>query len=569
MVKSLHVAAPGRTRKMLAFGLLVVAAACCAIARRPVVATGATPRVLRVGTWKGIPGTYTTIADAVRAAHPGDWILVGPGDYHEQMDHAAPQFDHAMGAVDITTPDLHLRGMDRNKVVIDGTKPGSPQCSSAPADQDFGVTNPNGKPAGRNGVLVWKADRVWVENLTACNFLNGHNDTGNEIWWDGGDGSGQIGLTGYWGNYLTATSTYFGDESTAAAYGIFSSDSTGPATFIQTYASNFNDSGMYVGACQQVCNVLIDHAWMQYNALGYSGTNSGGAIVVQNSEFDHNEDGFDTNSQIGGDPPAPQDGACPGGATSPITKTKSCWVFQNNYVHDNNNSDTPSSGSAAQGPYGTGMTISGGRNNTVRNNVFANNGAWGVLFVPYPDGGSPSLGQTCSGKGGTQISGLGCVFDSWGNALLDNTFVNNGFYGNPSNGDFGQITLTAGHPQNCFAGNTAPDGSAPSDLEATQPTCGPITTAANTGGDLLPQVLCDTGFGSCPPGANYPTASKVVMRPLPSNLPTMPDPCKGVPTNPWCPATPGPTPTTAPPSPVSGPTAPSATPIATEPRYTG
>ena len=170
------------------------------------------------------------------------------------------------------------------------------------------------------------------------------------------------------------------------------------------------------------------------------------------------------------------------------------------------------------------------------NNVFANNGAWGVLFVPYPDGGSPSLGQTCAGKGGTQITGLGCVFDSWGNALLDNTFTNNGFYGNPSNGDFGQITLTAGHPQNCFSGNTAPDGSAPSDLETTQPTCGPITTAANTGGDLLGQVLCDTGLGSCPPGANYPQPSAVVMRPLPSNLPTMPDPCAGVPTNPWCPA---------------------------------
>ena len=155
--------------------------------------------------------------------------------------------------------------------------------------------------------------------------------------------------------------------------------------------------------------------------------------------------------------------------------------------------------------------------------------------------------------------------------MLDNTFVNNGFYGNPSNGDFGQITLTAGHPQNCFAGNTAPDGSAPSDLEATQPTCGPITTAINTGGDLLPQVLCDTGIdkSSCPSDANYPTPGKVVMRPLPSNLPTMPDPCKGVPTNPWCPATPGPTTTTAPPSPVSASTAPSATPIATEPRYTG
>jgi hypothetical protein len=26
------------------------------------------------------------------------------------------------------------------------------------------------------------------------------------------------------------------------------------------------------------------------------------------------------------------------------------------------------------------------------------------------------------------------------------------------------------------------------------------------------------------------------MHPLPKNLPTMPNPCKGVPANPWCPA---------------------------------
>ena len=65
-----------------------------------------------------------------------------------------------------------------------------------------------------------------------------------------------------------------------------------------------NDSGMYVGACHQVCDVTIDHAWMENNALGYSGTNSGGAVVIENSQFDDNEDGVDTNTQIAGDPPA-------------------------------------------------------------------------------------------------------------------------------------------------------------------------------------------------------------------------------------------------------------------------
>ena len=28
-----------------------------------------------------------------------------------------------------------------------------------------------------------------------CNFLDGPGDSGNEFWWNGGDGSGTIGLT--------------------------------------------------------------------------------------------------------------------------------------------------------------------------------------------------------------------------------------------------------------------------------------------------------------------------------------------------------------------------------------
>jgi hypothetical protein len=58
-----------------------------------------------------------------------------------------------------------------------------------------------------------------------------------------------------------------------------------------------------------------------------------------------------------------------------------------NYVHDNNNPNVPYSGSAGAGPVGTGMSVSGGRNDTIINNRFVNNEAWGVIFVPYPDKG--------------------------------------------------------------------------------------------------------------------------------------------------------------------------------------
>jgi hypothetical protein len=325
-----------------------------------------------------------------------------------------------------------------------------------------------------------------------------------------------------------------------ATYGIFANSAAGPAGWNQVYASNFNDSGMYVGACQQVCDITIDHAWMEYDALGYSGTNSGGAVVVEHSQFDNNEDGFDTNTQIAGDPPPPQNGDCPGGKKSPITHTRSCWVFMDNNVHNNNNPNVPEApGYADAGPVGTGMTLSGGRNDTVMDNTFSTNGAWGTLFVPFPTGDTPTPGNTCKASGGVQTSALGCVYDPENDALVHNTYHHDGYFKNPSNSDFGRITLDGGQPQNCFDGNVDPDGSSPPNLEQTDAKCGVMTTQSETGGALLTQVLCDSGLLKtfhCPAGANYPRATgQVTMKPLPKKLPTMPNPCAGAPSNPWCP----------------------------------
>jgi hypothetical protein len=496
-------------------------------------------KVLLVGTYHGKAGRYASIQAAVNAARPGDWILVGPGDYHEIADETKDEYgspaDGAMGGVFIDKRGITLRGMNRNTVIVDGTQAGAPACSSQPSEQNYGRVA-KGHAVGRNGILVWKASDVSIENLTVCNFLAGTGDSGNQIWWNGGDNSGKIGLSGYWGSYLTATSTYFGTEDTAAEYGIFASNSAGPASWNELYASNMNDSGTYVGACQQRCDVVMDHMWMENNALGYSGTNSGGRVVIENSQFDDNQDGLDTNTQIIGDPPAPQDGRCPRGRISRITHTISCWVLIHNYIHGNNNNMAPAAGSAAAGPVGTGLTISGGRYDTVLDNTIVNNGAWGALFVPYAQSGTPSLHQTCAGVGGHELPGFGCVMDPEGDALLHNTFRHNGYFRNPSNSDFGQITLFGGEPQNCFARNRYPDHSAPGNLEKTQPRCGGITKAGNTGGQLFPQVLCDTGLAACPAGAHYPKITgKVVLKALPRDLPTMPNPCANVPANLWCP----------------------------------
>ncbi len=499
--------------------------------------------VLLVGSYKGVAGQYETIQAAVDAAKPGDWILVAPGDYHERYDYSNPPGDNEVGAVQITTANLHIRGMDRNTVVIDGTKPGAAPCSAAAGDQDFGPTNADGKHVGRHGLVIWKVDGSQIENLTVCNFLrdaspDGTGGGGNQIWWNGGDGSGTVGMGSYNGSYLSATSS-FASEAGDGSYGIFVSNASGPGLIAHTYGSNMSDSSYYIGACSD-CNATLDDAHAQYSALGYSGTNSGGNLVVQNSEFDNNKTGFSTNSQNNDDAPSPQDGACPGGATGP-TGSHSCWIFQHNYVHDNNNPNVPGHGSADLGPPGTGLVISGGRNDTVIDNRFENNASWGVLTVPFPDTGTPPPIANCAGGDPNGVPALGitgCYFSDWGNEIAHNVFSNNGSYGNVTNGDIGDIA-DQHDPGNCFHDNTNTAGdltTAPADLQTAAGSCGQANAGAGLTSDLSLQVICATeAFGPCPPtpGKSYPRLTALDL-PIMTPQVSMPDPCAGVPSNAWC-----------------------------------
>jgi hypothetical protein len=519
-------------RRIVTASLAVLFMGCCAQA--------ASAKVLLVGTYHGSKGQYKTIQAAVNAAKPGDWILVAPGDYKTKSFKTVPGSKDFPAGVVITKKNLTLRGMNRNTVIVDGTKSGAP-CSKKASAQNYGPKTEGGG-AGLNGIMVWKANNVSIENLTACNFLGGtggDGGTGNEIWWNGGAETGKIGGWGFYGSYLNATSYFYNNENTAAEYGIFSSNWDG-GTWDKTYTSNFNDSGYYIGACQQECNQTINHAWAEYNALGYSGSNSGGKLIIENGEWDNNVDGINTNSQ-NGDDPAPQNGDCPNNGTSPITHTHSCWVVINNDVHNNNDPNVPQAGSAAAGPVGTGIVVAGGRNDTVMKNKIVNNDGWGVWFVFYPDSGPPCTGGT--------LAGSSCTFDDWGNALVDNQFGDNGSYGHPSNGDFQDVTLSSGHPANCFHGNTEIGGGSvkPATAAALQTTNGTCSSAPSTAGSSDPNFviegICDSQIqivaGQAPPCPTgpYPVQTKVVMHPLPaaSKLPTMPNPCNGAPINAWCP----------------------------------
>jgi hypothetical protein len=524
-----------RLRKFVLLALLAAVVA-------SVAASSAGAKVWRVGTWNGVGGQFTSIQAAVNAASPGDWILVGPGDYKEQ---GYPGQVQPAGVL-ITTPNLHLRGMNRNAVVVDGTRAGAPQCSSQPTDQ--GALN-------RNGVEVWKANNTWIENLTVCNFLRGTSD-GNQIWWNGGDGSGHIGLNGFWGNYLTATSSYATSVSgalgpccgvayPAADYGIFSSNSTN-GWFKYSYASNMADAAYYIGACQQQCNQVMQFDQGENSSLCLSSTNAGGYLLVANNECDNNKTGLVSNSQNNDDWPSPQIGLCPPGQTGPLG-TQSCTVWMNNNIHDNNNPNVPGNGSglSGAGPVGTGMVLGGSTYVTLSGNTVTNNGAWGELIADLPDQEAPAPQNPTPCKGGifVPINGVQtCYYPAFGNVSENNQFSGNGSFGNPSNGDIGLATALH-NPGNCFAGDGVPDGTDPAGIETNplyRPTNG-MCTQANSGDQtvLAAQVACAGQiFAPCPsaPGATYPRPAPVFpLPPVPSTVGSMPNPCSGAPKNPWCP----------------------------------
>ena len=123
-------------------------------------------------------------------------------------------------------------------------------------------------------------------------------------------------------------------------------------------------------------------------------------------------------------------------------------MFFHNNVHDNNNPNVPAAGSAAQGPVGTGISVSGARNDTLMGNTFTHNNAWGVIFVPTPTAAARATAASATGPVAS------CLFDEWGLHLIGNQFGSNGGYGHPSNGDFQKVNLQSGEPGECYSGNT-------------------------------------------------------------------------------------------------------------------
>ena len=184
-----------------------------------------------------VPADAKTIQGGVDKARPGDLVLVSPGVYHE--------------AVLVTTDRVVIRGLDRNKTILDG------------------------RYELENGIKIIGANGVAVENMTARRYER------NGFFW--------TGVKGYRGSYLTSTRT--GD------YGIYAFDSV-EGVLDHDYGSGSPDAGFYIGQCFP-CDSIIRDSISEYNGLGYSGTNAGGNLVVANSIWRYNRAGIVPNSGDG------------------------------------------------------------------------------------------------------------------------------------------------------------------------------------------------------------------------------------------------------------------------------
>ena len=210
-----------------------------------------------------VPADHATIQKAVDAAHPGDIVLVAPGEYHE--------------SVHIKTEGITLRGENRNTVILDGGD--RLQNGFWVTADDVAIENLTVRRFTNNGVLFTRAGQDLVQQVETAD--GGDNATRDTV-----DPSTDL-LSGYRASYVTAYDN--------GIYGLYAFASTN-GVFEHTYVSGHPDSGYYVGQCKP-CNAVLRDVTAERNAIGYEGTNASGGVYIVESLFTHNRLGITPNSQ--------------------------------------------------------------------------------------------------------------------------------------------------------------------------------------------------------------------------------------------------------------------------------
>ncbi len=290
-----------------------------------------------------VPSDAPTISAAVSLARPGDLVLVSAGVYHE--------------SVRIDTARVTLRGVSRDKVVIDGR-----------------LRQPNG--------VVVAAPGVAVENLTV------ENNTQNGVLVTG-SAKAAAGLPGRSGGYdtgeepVTFLKSFLVSYVTATRNGLYGiyAFSAQNGVIEHSYASGGADSGIYVGQCKP-CRIVVRDNVAELNAVGYEGTNAGGDMYVVGNRLVGNRVGLTTDSDHQ-EKLLPQQGA----------------VIAGNLIAANQQRATPQQ---ADGGWGIGVGIDGGNDNQfLRNRITGNRQAGLVITATadLPPAGNRIVDNTFTGNG--------------------------------------------------------------------------------------------------------------------------------------------------------------------------
>lgn len=254
-----------------------------------------------------VPTDYPRLEDAIAASAAGDVILLAPGTYS--------------GGVEVpeTRPGITIRGEDRNTVVFDG--------------EDV-----------RGNAIEVEADGVTLENMSA------HGYTANGFYWDGVDG--------FAGRYLTVWNV--------GLYAIYAIESRN-GVIEHSYASGAADAAFYIGECNP-CDTVVRDVTAALSAVGYSGTNAGGNLVVEDSTFEDNAIGILPNSFDVQQEPPPQRDA----------------IFRRNVISGSGRVATPRA-TPLGGFHGIGIGVLGGVGNLVEGNEVSGSARYGIAVFTAID----------------------------------------------------------------------------------------------------------------------------------------------------------------------------------------